>query len=147
MTGPLHLLFRPLGGLLNVARRLAAPRHPERNTSMAQKTTVVLVDDLDGGSADETVSFSLDGVEYEIDLSADNAAALRDTLGVYVGSARRVGGRAKPRSRAARQAATSGGSAPDSASVRAWAREEGLQVSDRGRVPADILRRYEAAHS
>src|SRR3954447_26296405 len=61
---------------------------------MAQKVQVILVDDLDGGSADETVSFSLDGVAYEIDLSDKNAAAFRDSLAQYVGLARRVGGRA-----------------------------------------------------
>ncbi|HMG29728.1 MAG TPA: Lsr2 family protein [Jiangellaceae bacterium] len=109
---------------------------------MAQRVQVILVDDIDGGNAEETVSFSLDGVAYELDLSRKNAAKLRDTLGPYIGSARRVsrrGGRGRGRS--------GGGRGTDTASVRQWARDQGLKVSDRGRVPADILARYEAAHS
>lgn len=108
---------------------------------MAQKTTVLLVDDIDGGAADETVPFSLDGVSYEIDLSADNAARLRDLLGPYVGAGRRLGGRARTRARRG-----GSGAGTDSAAVRAWAREQGLQISDRGRIPADIVAQYDAAH-
>ena len=108
---------------------------------MAQKVQVVLVDDLDGGPAVETVTFALDGTTYEIDLSAANAATLRDSMARYVGHARkaaRSSGRAsRPRSR------RSGGR---SAEIRAWAREQGLAVSERGRVPADLAARYDAAH-
>lgn len=120
---------------------------------MAQQVQVVLVDDLDGGPADETVSFALDGVAYEIDLSADNARGLRDAFAGYVGSARKVGGRAgRSAGRAARAAAASGGAAGsrrrggDSASIREWARENGFQVSERGRIPAEVRQAYEKAH-
>jgi hypothetical protein len=109
---------------------------------MAQRVQVILVDDMDGGNAEETVSFSLDGVAYELDLSKKNAAKLRDTFAPYVASARRVskrGGRGRGRSGGAR--------GTDTASVRQWARDQGLKVSDRGRIPADVVARYEAAHS
>lgn len=110
---------------------------------MAQRVEVVLVDDLDGGPAEETVQFSLDGVSYEIDLNADNAAALRDAVAVYVGHGRRVGGRRTSSRAGARR---SGGSS-QTAQVRAWAREQGLPVNERGRIPADIVAQYEAAHA
>ncbi len=108
---------------------------------MAQKVQVILVDDIDGGDASETVSFALDGVSYEIDLSEKNAARLRDSFASWVGHARRVGGRSSGR-RAAR--AKSGGST-DTAVIREWARQNGHQVSDRGRVPATVVEAYRAA--
>jgi Lsr2 len=109
---------------------------------VAQKTVVTLVDDLDGGEADETVSFGLDGTSYDIDLSSSNAAKLRDALARYVGSARRSSGRSSGggRGRARR-------SSGNSAAIRAWAREQGLKVNERGRIPADIVTQYEKAHS
>jgi hypothetical protein len=107
---------------------------------MAQKVQVVLVDDVDGGTAEETVSFALDGVSYEIDLSAKNAAKLREDLASWVGLARRAGGRAR---RGTRRTAARGGSSAD---VRAWAKAQGLAVSERGRIPAEIVAQYEAAH-
>jgi hypothetical protein len=110
---------------------------------MASKTLVILEDDLDGGAADETVSFSLDGVAYEIDLSSKNAGKLRDALAAYVGSARRVGGRAA-RGRAAGKAARGG--AVNTSEIRDWARAKGLDVSERGRIPATIIEQYNAAH-
>jgi Lsr2 len=110
---------------------------------MAQKTVVYLEDDLDGGPADETVSFSLDGVAYEIDLSAKNASKLRDQLATYTAAARRAGGRA--RGRRGRAQPRSGGQASTS-EIRAWAREQGLEVSERGRIPASIVEQYEKAH-
>jgi hypothetical protein len=110
---------------------------------MAQKTVVLLEDDLDGGTADETVSFSLDGVAYEIDLSAKNAGKLRDLLAGYVGAARRTGGRST-RGRG-RQAGRSTGQASTS-DIRAWARAQGLDVSERGRIPASIVEQYEKSH-
>lgn len=109
---------------------------------MAQKVQVILVDDLSGGSADETVSFSLDGVSYEIDLSTDNAAKLRDVLNPYVESARRVGGRAQ---RGRRRAARDGGGAKTQ-EIRAWAKSKGYEVSERGRIPASIVEEFEKAH-
>jgi hypothetical protein len=119
--------------------RIRVERHP-----MAQKVQVVLVDDLDGGSADETVTFSLDGVSYEIDLSHDNAARLRDLMAPYVGHARRASGpsRRAPRSRSA---STSAGTSP--AEVREWARAQGIDVNERGRISAELRAKYEAAHA
>lgn len=111
---------------------------------MAQKVQVVLVDDLDGGQADETVTFALDGVAYEIDLSHDNAAALRDTLATYVGHARRLGGGARRSAGRARSGAASGGPSP--AAVREWAKSQGIAVNERGRISADLQAKFQAAH-
>lgn len=110
---------------------------------MAQKVTVLLVDDIDGGQADETVSFSLDGVSYEIDLSAANAATFRDSLAKYVGTARRVGGRAA-RGGAGRRRA---GGDTRTAQIREWARSHGHKVNERGRIPATIVEAYEKANA
>ncbi len=107
---------------------------------MAQRVHVVLEDDLDGSSADETVMFGLDGASFEIDLSSKNATKLRDALAKYVGAGRRTAARGRK--------ASGRGRAGDSnaSAVREWARANGYQVSDRGRVPADIKAAYEAAH-
>lgn len=112
---------------------------------MAQKVQVILVDDVDGGEADETVSFALDGVNYEIDLSAGNAAELRDALASWVGHARRTGGRASGARRSAGAARARSGSR-DLTAVRSWARDNGFSVSDRGRVSSEVLTAYDAAH-
>jgi len=106
---------------------------------MAQRVHVILVDDIDGKDADETVSFGLDGTTYEIDLSSDNAAGLRDALAPYIGHARKAGGARRSR----RSAGKSGATASE---VRAWARENGWQVSDRGRVASEVQEAYDAAH-
>ena len=111
---------------------------------MAQKVQVILVDDLDGGSADETVSFSLDGVSYEIDLSTKNAAAFRDSFAQYVGTARKVGGRASGGRGGRRR---SGGGDNRTAQIREWARANGHAVNERGRIPATITEAYEKAHA
>ena len=123
---------------------------------MAQKVQVILVDDVDGGEAAETVSFALDGVSYEIDVSEKNAGVLRDALAPWVGHARRVGGRSTSgRGRSASSSSSSGGSGRsrgssggrhDLSDVRAWARENGYQVSDRGRVSSEVIAAYEKAH-
>jgi hypothetical protein len=107
---------------------------------MAQRVHIVLEDDIDGGDATETVMFGLDGVSYEIDLSDKNAAKLRDSLAKYLGSARRSAsrGRRTPGRR------SSGG--PTTAQIRDWARANGHDVSDRGRISADIRAAYEAAN-
>jgi hypothetical protein len=110
---------------------------------MAQKVQVVLVDDLDGGTADETVTFSLDGVSYEIDLTHDNAAHLRDALAPYVGHGRRVGGSRRAGSRGAARAA----GATNPAEVREWAKSQGIAVSERGRISAELQATFEAAHA
>ena len=114
---------------------------------MAQKVQVTLVDDLDGSEADETVSFALDGTSYEIDLSSANAAELRDSMARWVGSARRAGGRSS-NGRSSRSSRSSAGSSDRQrlADVREWARKNGHQVSDRGRIAASVLAAYEAAH-
>ncbi|MFJ6568599.1 Lsr2 family protein [Streptomyces sp. NPDC091292] len=112
---------------------------------MAQKVQVLLVDDLDGGEADETVTFALDGKSFEIDLTTANADKLRGLLEPYVKSGRRTGGRAAGGRGKARAAAAAGGG-QDTAQIRAWAKDNGFDVNDRGRVPANIRQAYEDAH-
>ncbi|MEU2354335.1 Lsr2 family protein [Streptomyces misionensis] len=109
---------------------------------MAQKVQVLLVDDLDGGEADETVTFALDGKTYEIDLTTTNADKLRGLLDLYMKSGRRTGGRASGGRGKARAAA---GGNQDTAAIRAWAKANGLEVNDRGRVPASVREAYEKA--
>ncbi len=111
---------------------------------MAQKVQITLVDDLDGGEASETIEFSLDGTSYEIDLSAQNAQKLRDSLASYIAEARRSGNRR--RGGRTRSSARSSGGAGSASDIREWARSNGFTVSDRGRVSAEIRRAYEAAH-
>jgi hypothetical protein len=113
---------------------------------MAQRVQIILEDDLDGSQADETVTFGLDGVTYEIDLSSGNAARLRDELASWVGHARRAGGRKTTGSGPARASASSSGKRTDLAAVREWARANGHQVSDRGRISAQIQAAYDKAH-
>jgi len=110
---------------------------------MAQRVNVVLVDDLDGGEAAETVKFGLDGADYEIDLSAANATRLREALALFVGHARRTGGRR--RSGATNGAATRDSGGPSAAEIRAWARENGWDVPERGRVSAEVREAFMAA--
>ncbi|HEX3787646.1 MAG TPA: Lsr2 family protein [Pseudonocardiaceae bacterium] len=113
---------------------------------MAQKVTVTLVDDVDGSQAEETVEFGLDGATYQIDLSGKNAGRLRDALADYVDHARRAGGRKRSGGRVPATA----GRAPRPASadreqnqaIREWARKQGHKVSDRGRIPAEVLEAY-----
>lgn len=107
---------------------------------MARRVQVLLEDDLKGGPADETVRFALDEVAYEIDLSSENANELRDLLRPYVEKARRAG-----RARARRSAGRNG--KHKVAEIRAWAQEEGIPVSARGRVSSHVVAQYEAAHS
>src|SRR6476469_2274290 len=112
---------------------------------MAQKVNIVLVDDIDGSEATETVSFGLDGTSYEIDLNDANAAALRDALAAYVGHARKVGSaRRGRRTPAAAAAAAAGG--PSAREIRDWARSNGYDVPDRGRVSAEVREEFDAAH-
>lgn len=107
---------------------------------MAQKTIVLVEDDLSGGSADESVTFALDGVTYEIDLSAANARALRDVLAAYVAAGRRVGGAQRVgRSVSART------DKDQLDAMRRWARENGYEVSSRGRISNVIRNAYNAA--
>ncbi|HZI96103.1 MAG TPA: Lsr2 family protein [Actinomycetales bacterium] len=108
---------------------------------MAQKVQVILVDDIDGGDASETISFALDGVSYEIDLNDKNAASLRDALATWVGHGRRVAGRSSSR----RGSGRSSSGNTDTAAIREWARSNGHKVSDRGRISAEVLAAYSAA--
>lgn len=107
---------------------------------MAKRVQVIHTDDLDGSEADETISFALDGIAYSIDLSAANAATLRETFAPYIvagerdRSARRTPGRRKTVGTAATE-------------IRAWAIGQGMQVSSRGRVSAEVREAYERAHS
>lgn len=110
---------------------------------VAQRVNVELIDDIDESPAAETVSFALDGVSYEIDLSEKNAAKLRDALGLYIGHGRRTGGR---RGAAARSTGSTAGAKGNAADVRAWAKENGFDISERGRVPAEVRAAYAAAH-
>jgi hypothetical protein len=117
---------------------------------VAQKVQVLLVDDLDGGEANETVTFALDGVAYEIDLKSKNADRLREALAPFVDKGRKQSGRLSSsrggRGRAAGGARPSGGGA-DTAKIRAWAKDNGFTVNDRGRVPSNVREAYEKAHA
>ncbi|WP_431679252.1 histone-like nucleoid-structuring protein Lsr2 [Kitasatospora sp. KL5] len=117
---------------------------------MAQRVQVILEDDLDGGSADETVMFALDGVAYEIDLKSDNAEKLRDLLAPYVEKGRKQSGRiagSRRSSTGGRSTGRSAASGADTAKIRSWAKENGLEINDRGRVPSDIKAQYDKAHA
>jgi hypothetical protein len=109
---------------------------------MAQKVNVILIDDITGGEADETVEFALDGTSYEIDLGHGNSQELRDLLKPYINKGRKVTGTAR---RPSRSRATASDEARNK-EMRAWAKAQGLKVNERGRVPADIVTKYEAAN-
>ena len=119
---------------------------------MAQQVNVKFVDDLDGSDAAGTVSFAIDGRAYEIDLSDDNAARLRDSLASFVAAARKSGGSAAGGRRAEKMTTASSGprSQPldreQTAAIRAWARQNGHEVSDRGRIAKTVVDAFEAAH-
>ncbi len=105
---------------------------------MATRTVTELLDDMTGQLADETVTFGLDGVEYEIDVTKKNAAALRKALTPYKDVARRVGGR---KQNTPKPVATG----VDNRAVRAWAASNGIELSERGRIPAHVIEQYQAA--
>jgi nucleoid-associated protein Lsr2 len=106
---------------------------------MAQRVEVILEDDIDGSPADETVRFALNGTSYEIDLSSDHAQTLRGTLGGYIEHARKAP--AAPRQARGPRKRT------DTSAVRAWAKERGMEISERGRIPASVMKEYEAAQA
>jgi hypothetical protein len=110
---------------------------------MARQTTITLVDDLDGSEAEEQVEFSVDGRSYEIDLSTINASRLRDVLAPFVSAARRTGAR-----RAAATAAPARASSDraQNQAIREWAIAQGMKVSERGRIPTNVLTAYHSAH-
>ncbi len=105
---------------------------------MAQKVETLLIDDLDGSHAEGTVRFSVDGTDYEIDLSASHAQQLRDALAPYISAARRAGA-------SSRRTGQKTARPPDPTEVREWARAQGIDVKDRGRVPADLIAKFKAA--
>lgn len=104
---------------------------------MAKKVVVQLVDDVDGTEAEETVSFALDGVSYEVDVNSENAARIREVLQPWISVARRAGGR-----RTTGRAAASASAASDASKIRDWARRQGIEVSERGRIPANVREQY-----
>jgi Lsr2 len=108
---------------------------------MSRNVSVVITDDLDGSEGAETVTFGIDGVSYEIDLSETNRDRLANGLAPFIAASRRGG-----RTLARRGSGRSTGPSVDRAAVRAWAREAGMTVSDRGRISSDIMNRYEAEH-
>jgi hypothetical protein len=109
---------------------------------MAQKVQTVFIDDLDGTEADGTVRFGLDGTEYEIDLNADDTQQLREALAPYVGAGRLVSGSTRRPARPGRRRQASG---PNTTEVREWAKAQGIDVKDRGRIPAELIVKFSAA--
>ncbi|SMD27179.1 histone-like nucleoid-structuring protein Lsr2 [Kibdelosporangium aridum] len=114
---------------------------------MAQKVLVQLIDDLDGTTSDDitTVTFGLEGVTYEIDLTEKNAAKLRNQLGDFVDHARRTGGRVKRGT--SPKALAPAGNREQTKAIRDWARQNGFELSDRGRIPSNVIEAFEAAHA
>jgi hypothetical protein len=108
---------------------------------MAQKIQTLFIDDIDGSEAEGTVRFGLDGTEYEIDLNTKHAEALRKALARYVEVARRSPGSRRP-VRSERRANASGF---NSTEVREWAKAQGIEVKDRGRIPAELVAKFKAA--
>ena len=107
--------------------------------TVAQRVTVVMTDDIDGTEAAETIAFRVDGTAYEIDLSTNNAAKMRQAFGRYIEHARKAtGGRRTGRPRRDRHV---------SSAVREWAKQQGIQVNERGRIPASVVSQYEEAHT
>jgi hypothetical protein len=109
---------------------------------MAQKVQTLFVDDLDSSEAEDTVRFGLDGIEYEIDLNAKHAQQLRDALARYVSVGRRVGVGTRRPARSGRKAQPN---ALNTTEVREWAKKQGIDVKDRGRIPAELVVKFKAA--
>ena len=111
---------------------------------MAQVTKTRLVDDLDGGSADESVDFTIDNNRYQMDLNEKNAARLREVLAPFIAAARRAGGSTTTRTRRSTTAARPAGAGADTAAIREWAGANGFSVSTRGRISASVREAYES---
>lgn len=111
---------------------------------MAQRTEIVFTDDLDGTEAQGTVSFGFDGTSYEIDLGPKNADKLAKVFEPYIANGRRAstGAASRPSRRS-----TSNGSGPKPSDVRAWAKEQGIEVKDKGRVPAELIVKFQTAEA
>jgi hypothetical protein len=110
-------------------------------SGMAKRVITTLEDDLDGSDANETITFSINGAEYEIDLNDAHANELHEALKEYTSVARKTAGHARPTRRL-----TAGARGNDTKSVRAWAIENGIPISARGRLQAEVMERYAAAH-
>jgi len=111
---------------------------------MAKQTTVTLVDDLDGTEAEEQIEFAMDGRSYEIDLSAVNSARLREALEPFVSAARRTGGRRRSAGSAA--PARPSTDREQNQAIREWAQAHGMKISERGRIPSNVLEAYHQSH-
>ena len=111
---------------------------------MAQKVQTLFIDDLDGSAAEGTVRFGLDGTDYEIDLNAEHAQALRDALARYISAGRRASGATRRLPRTGRKTSANG---LNTTEVREWAKAQGIEVKDRGRVPAELVVKFKAATS
>jgi hypothetical protein len=110
--------------------------------AVAQKIQTLFIDDIDGSTAEGTIRFGLDGTEYEIDLNAEHAQQLRDALAAYVRAGRRMSGGSR---RAARTGGRRSAGGLNTTEVREWAKAQGIEVKDRGRVPAELVARFKAA--
>lgn len=110
---------------------------------MAQKVQVILIDDLDGGEATETVRFGLDQFTYDIDLSDAHAKELREALAPYVATARKAG---NAKGGARRASTPTRSNSTRLAKIREWAKDNGYSIGDRGRVSKEIVDAYDAAH-
>jgi hypothetical protein len=120
----------------------STPKHEEEvERPVAQKIQTLFIDDIDGSPAEGTVRFGLDGTDYEIDLNAEHAQALRTALARYTEAARRESGTRRPAKRR-RKAGTEG---VNNSEVRDWARGQGIDVKDRGRIPAELVVKFRAA--
>ena len=109
---------------------------------MSQKVQTIFIDDLDGSQADGTVRFGLDGTDYEIDVNAEHGQQLRDALARYINAGRRTGRTVR---RAARNGRTPQSAGLNTTEVREWAKAQGIDVKDRGRVPAELIVKFQAA--
>ena len=119
-----------------------APVIVRNGAAVAQKVQTLFIDDLDGTAAEGTVRFGLDGAEYEIDLNARHAQELRDALAAYVKAGRRVSGGSR---RAAHSGRRRSAGALNTTEVREWAKAQGIEVKDRGRVPAELVVKFKTA--
>ncbi len=132
----------------NTPARLGLPTlmhqiNRRNGTVMAQKVQAILIDDLDGSEADATVRFGLDGAEYEIDLNAEHAQQLRDALARYGSAARRAGGATRRPAPSSRSVSANG---LNTTEIREWAKAQGIDVKDRGRIPAELVAKFKAAN-
>lgn len=125
-------------GVLRASRSIRG-----KATHVAKQTTVTLVDDLDGSEAAEQVEFAVDGRSYEIDLSAANSSRLREALAPFISAARRTGGR---RGSAGTTAVRPSTDREQNQAIREWAVAKGMKISERGRIPSNVLEAYHKSH-